>query len=107
MIKISIKNITSTFTDLNLKREKLENTYLMKESYKLLLHLKTVTPIDTGEARAGWIIKRGYKHFILSNSVPYLKYLNEGSSQQAPSHFIESTALKYGRPRGMIVTSRD
>lgn len=52
---------------------------------KLVVKLAEATPVDTGHAAAGWH-KEG-THII--NDVPYVKELNEGSSQQAPANFIE------------------
>lgn len=78
----------------------------------------TGTPVDTGHARAGWIpavgapnlvepmgadgslasagaaqvmaFKLGQGVLYISNVVPYVKRLNQGSSQQAPALFIEA-----------------
>ena len=73
------------------------------------------TPVDTGHARANWIPSVGVPHtgevqgsaaytagsqqvmrftldagaLYVSNSVPYIRKLNEGHSKQAPRLFIE------------------
>lgn len=71
------------------------------------------TPVDTGTARSNWIaslnapvvklVKPGQKQeagpiienyklsdiILISNSLPYIKRLNEGHSQQAPAGFVD------------------
>lgn len=68
---------------------------------RLITNLAANTPIDTGEARAGW--KR--EGTTIVNTVPHISRLNEGSSKQAPAYFIESTVLKQDgiTPSGTIV----
>lgn len=68
-----------------------------------LIHdLKAETPVDTGEARDGW--HREGRNIV--NNVDHIDVLNSGSSEQAPSHFIEQTILKNADviPNGIIVT---
>lgn len=68
-----------------------------------LIHaLKEETPVDTGEARDGW--HREGRNIV--NNVGHIDALNSGSSEQAPSHFIEQTILKNADviPNGIIVT---
>ena len=57
------------------------------------------TPIDTGEARRGWKIVKTESGFRITNDVDYINELNEGSSQQAPSNFIEYTLMEFGKVR--------
>jgi len=60
-----------------------------KKIDRLVGRLKEATPVDTGEARAGW-------HRVgntIINDVDHIGYLNEGSSPQASAHFVESTVL--------------
>lgn len=61
------------------------------------------TPIDTGLARASWKTTEEPNSILVENTTEYIEYLNDGSSKQAPSRFIETTALKYGIPFGTIV----
>jgi len=72
-------------------------------SKHVLTDLKRETPVDTGRARDGWKIV-GSK---IINNVPYISYLNKGSSLQAPSHFVEKTAIRrtHVHPNGTIVTN--
>jgi len=53
--------------------------------------------------RAGTDIKSEQEGINIENNVEYINKLNEGSSKQAPAHFVERIALKYGRPLGVIV----
>lgn len=75
------------------------------------------TPVDTGRARANWIVslgdpvtttteeqgesvsfaqgqaeilkQKGFQRIIIQNNLPYIKKLNDGHSKQAPKKFIE------------------
>ena len=63
--------------------------------------LRIVTPVDTGEARAGWksttaLSRRGEVSGVISNPVEHIVYLNRGHSKQAPSYFIEQVLSTIG-----------
>lgn len=70
----------------------------------IMSSLIKATPVDTGRARGGWNLQSTAKGFKISNDVPYIEELNNGHSQQAPSHFIESVLLSHGKAIGAIVT---
>lgn len=83
----------------------------------------TSTPVDTGHARANWqvgidapitkeideddvsgvatiarnasiiISATPRKAIVLSNNVPYINFLNDGSSSQAPAQFVQLAIL--------------
>ena len=63
--------------------------------------------MDTGFAQSRWHSVEVGRVTVIINDSEYIQYLNQGSSQQAPAYFIESVALKYGRPLGSIVTVID
>lgn len=91
---------------------------LILEVNRELRRSGTGTPVDTGHARAAWIpavgaptlvepvgadgslasagtaqvmaFKLGQGMLYISNVVPYVKRLNQGSSKQAPALFIEA-----------------
>ena len=79
---------------------------------RLFKALVTNTPVDTGYARSRWTFNVNeefnvryeitggpvFKEFryTLSNDAPYMIYLNQGWSKQAPAYFIESTILSQG-----------
>lgn len=102
-MKMVLKNIEDTFKALSIRADELTQEEARKISRKLFEDLKDKTPVDTGLARDSWVFTEKDKRFDITNDVEYIKYLNQGSSQQAPARFIESTALKYGKPIGTIV----
>jgi len=63
--------------------------------------LRVVTPVDTGEARAGWKTKKikdkyGFLGGSILNPVEHIVMLNNGHSKQAPRYFIEQVLTKIG-----------
>ena len=101
MRKIDIEKVRRA---LQAKVKVLQDKKLTTVAPALMEELIQSTPIDTGRARASWDLEKGADGiFRIKNSVPYIKELNEGSSKQAPSHFIENIAIKYGKPIGTIV----
>lgn len=65
--------------------------------------LKEATPVRTGKARDGW--KR--EGMSIVNEVEYIDKLNQGSSTQAPAHFIEKTIIQEDfKVNGSIVKNR-
>lgn len=95
---------------------------LVLEIVRELKRKGTGTPVDTGHARANWIAsvgapntaeapgrsealaqagnaavvsyKLGQGRLFVSNVVPYIRRLNEGSSMQAPPLFVESCVIR-------------
>jgi hypothetical protein len=96
---------------------------LMKSaSIEFFRQVIIVTPVDTGRARYGWYITVGepskivpnegkYKvpdinshskftqftvkdKLFITNNVPYITELNNGSSKQAPARFVENAAAR-------------
>ena len=94
---IRVKGTNSVMRDykksLKLKMNSKLNTLVGK--------LSLATPKDTGEAAAGWR-HDGQK---IVNDVDHIDRLNEGSSKQAPAHFVEATILADSgvHPNGTIV----
>ncbi len=57
--------------------------------------LREVTPVDTGAARAGWRIEPGAAGAVsVRNDEEHVRYLNEGSSKQAPAGFVEAAVAQ-------------
>ena len=83
---------------------KIVEEQFVKTKKELLQALKDATPEDTGEAREGWRLEGN----TIVNDVDHVESLNRGTSQQAPSYFVERTLLsqKGVTPRGTIVRSR-
>lgn len=103
MIKLTLKNIESEFKRINSDYQKEISKSHLRVSEQLEKELVTKTPIDTGLARSSWKREIKSNSIDITNNIDYIQYLNEGSSKQAPAYFIESTALKYGKPLGTIV----
>jgi HK97 gp10 family phage protein len=104
-MKMKIKGIDDTFKGLSIQLAGAQKKHLLDTSKKMIQELREETPVDTGHARDSWITREEGKSVIVENTTPYLKYLNEGSSKQAPAHFVERVALKYGTPLGAITES--
>jgi hypothetical protein len=98
MIKIKV--------NIDLKKEIEESIKRQEDAIKLSMKnaLVAATPVDTGEARAGWRVEG--KSIV--NDVDHIDDLNKGSSQQAPSYFVEKTLLSFPgvKPDGTIVRSK-
>ena len=47
-----------------------------------------ITPVKTGQARDGWTAKTTKTDFTIENKVPYIGYLEQGRSKQAPKGMI-------------------
>lgn len=53
--------------------------------------LREVTPVDTGAARDGWRIEPGENGTLrVVNPEEHVRFLNKGSSRQAPAGFVEA-----------------
>jgi len=104
MIKLKLLNVDSEFQNLNKKAKSEIRSKNLVLAGILKTELVNATPIDTGLARKSWSITPNlFGAANIENNVEYINKLNEGSSKQAPAHFVERIALKYGRPLGVIV----
>jgi hypothetical protein len=103
-MKIEIRGLEESFIELTNKIEEEGMKIVGNTSESLLSELVAATPIDTGRARSGWNLSKNKDNIKIENDVPYINALNHGHSQQAPTHFVERIALKYGKPLGAIVT---
>jgi hypothetical protein len=85
-------------------------TKLKPLSEEIISDLKQATPKDTGAAANSWLVTNLDKEklsFEINNDKDYIKYLNAGSSQQAPANFIERTVLDYGTPKGNVIEYKE
>lgn len=48
------------------------------------------TPVDIGNARAGWTVDVASPIPVVENNVEYIGALNRGHSSQAPAGFVEA-----------------
>ncbi len=102
--------ITYDKTALKKRVEKEIASKLEPLSEKIVSDLKEVTPKDTGAASNSWLVNNLDKEklsFEINNDKDYIKYLNAGTSKQAPANFIERTVLDYGNPRGAVVEYKE
>jgi hypothetical protein len=106
MIKFTIdtKNLSRDF-----KRQ--SNAEVQKQFTAILTtavnELKSVTPVDTKLASESWSLAVDGQEAEITNAQEYVKFLNAGSSKQAPAFFIEQTMLNYGKPKGSIVNYKE
>lgn len=60
--------------------------------------IKTLTPVDTGRARKGWRYTPRYRYkysgTIIYNSVPYIVFLDKGSSRQNRKGIVQPAINK-------------
>lgn len=98
MIENQIKQLNKDIKD-NLNKQAKQQILIITN--KIVTALKSVTPVDTGRARAGWTSDDS----AITNTVPYISELNNGTSKQAPKYFIEKTILmtESVQPNGVIV----
>lgn len=118
-LNIQIKNIQKEFNRINIERENTTKRQFNSKVIRIFNDIKVNTPILTGRARNSWNVslnpnsnidtKKGETAFnpitvlssakvdntiYLSNGVPYIQYLNNGSSKQAPKRFIEKAIIR-------------
>lgn len=84
-----------------IRRESLR--YCQAKAEELQTRLILATPVDTGAAASGWNVAKTKTGNVITNSEEHIRYLNQGSSVQAPARFIEKEALQIGKPSGVIV----
>jgi len=101
--QMKLLNIKNEFMKLAGARKELSSRQAAVVVGVLKEDLVQNTPIDTGFARESWKVNKTDVGHNVTNTAEYIERLNQGSSKQAPAHFIESVALKYGRPEGTIV----
>ena len=100
---MTLSGINATFFQLHKDYDaehKLKNSLVVAAMTQAL---KDATPVDTGRARDGWHAEYIGDVYNIRNPVEYIDKLNEGSSKQAPAHFIENTVLLFANPLGVIV----
>lgn len=103
MLKMGLVNPRAVFDDLERQMLALIEVNDEARVAAMVKELEAATPVDTGLAKASWQVQKQPWGWKVENTVEYIQYLNEGSSQQAPAHFVEMIALKYGKPHGTIV----
>jgi len=118
-LNIQVKNVEKEFKRVKFERENITRKQFSKKIIRLFQDLRSSTPVLTGRARDSWNASLNSNdkidagngqtsilpHSILStmqiddplyisNGVPYIQHLNNGSSKQAPKRFIEKAILR-------------
>ena len=94
-VVVSLDNNKKLFGDLfdhlaNFTQQEVEDT-----SKDLFYEIRRRTPVDTGNARDSWEFHKDANGDIsIVNDVDYIIYLEEGSSQQAPSGMVRTSIAK-------------
>jgi len=124
-VSIKLKNVNLEFAKAEKEVITLINQAQRISAFQASSDLQQVTPIDTGRARSSWFTSHFRGDFrdkvtgvsenrallgpvdtskvetlYITNGTPYIKDLNQGSSQQAPPRFIEKTISKYFQVKG-------
>jgi hypothetical protein len=102
--KMKLENLDATFKSALIELTKKVDKASLTTVNNMVTELKNATPVDTGNAKESWGINAN--PLSVENTADYIEHLNSGSSKQAPSHFIETVALKYGTPIGVIVETK-
>lgn len=111
---ITITGIQRSMLELDRDTEKFIADELRRRSLQALADVKLATPVDSGRARNSWYI--GYearfndqrtpgvdilresdeiREIVVTNGTDYIQILNDGSSVQAPTKFIEQAFRRY------------
>ena len=84
-LKTGFKNISKFIEDSS-------NKSLKEMSFYFLSRVQSLTPVDTGRARAGWMLENKKENeIVVLNNVNYIIYLEHGHSRQAPSGMTRIT----------------
>jgi hypothetical protein len=107
MATMTIKGILSELSRVKAEMGEVSDKNLREASSLLINELREKTPVDTGYAQSRWSLDSvKADEFRIGNDAEYIEQLNKGHSKQAPKFFIEETALKYGKPNGLIVEKK-
>lgn len=63
--------------------------------------VKDLTPVDTGRAKRNWRLLKRRFGYVINNAVPYIVFLDKGSSKQAPRGMTTPT-FEHLRARNKI-----
>ena len=84
----------------SLEREK--DLFIDKVAKDTVNVAKSNTPIDQGNARRGWRLEGAAYGKRIVNRVPYIDYLENGHSRQAPNGILGPTVREISRRRYRI-----
>ncbi len=75
MLKIKLLNIASEFSRIKEESQKISREGLQKSAVRMVSDLKSVTPVDTGNARDSWSAVTTPVSVDIQNTAEYMKYL--------------------------------
>ena len=119
------------FAKVNRELIEVANLSMRARALAALAELKRTTPVDTGRARNSWSVTKSSNYFrstastigavdatlltpvdkqkletlYITNGVGYIEKLNQGSSKQAPSRFIETAIFQFFDVEGLVFTT--
>jgi hypothetical protein len=114
-VGVKVSNLKLETDQFNKKTLKEQERILRSRALQALADVKLLTPVDTGRARNSWYIGYEEKYIdstfgesatilvekdkptkiIVTNGTTYIEFLNDGSSKQAPTKFIEAAFSRY------------
>lgn len=95
---VVLLGVASTFKQLEADIDAEAEKERKRTCEKLNDDLSKHTPVKTGKTSKAWkVTDEG-----VENDTPQINKLNAGSSRQAAPYFVEATALKYGKPNGLV-----
>ena len=111
---ITITGVQRAVTELDRDTQSFIADQLRTRALQALGDVRLATPVDTGRARNSWrigytaqfanstapgvdlLVRTGeVREIIVTNGTDYIQLLNDGSSVQAPTRFIEQAFLRY------------
>jgi hypothetical protein len=81
--------ITAKVSNIDAVMREVNNSYnktVSAVAVDLHRELQEKTPVRTGTARAGWQTKKTKDNFEIVNRVPYVEYLDKGTTKMKPSN---------------------
>jgi len=95
MLKFVVRGTNNAMR--SLEREKDSLMARVAEDIKQVAIQKT--PIDQGRARRGWRLENMFREKRIANRVPYIDYLENGHSKQAPNGILGPTIREISKRR--------
>ncbi len=96
MTTIRTSGFNAELKKLNMQIEKETDDVIDNITGKIFSEIKDNTPVRTGRLKRGWRRTRAIKgKATISNNVPYVIHVEEGTSRQPGQHFIRRAISKY------------
>lgn len=116
VVRVRFRGISEALADLDQELATAVERELRADALRAYADLKLANPVDTGDSRNSWNISTNRGVFrdtgtisirqraksintigsiFFTNKADYIQFLNEGSSSQARTAFIETSILRY------------